>query len=175
MNRQDGARNLLILTQVLLLSGFAGSAIYWSASGGTAFLATQEDYGGAISAAVGADARDVAVARADQQWNRVNRAARLVETHAHLLFLCILLILFAILGAGHSGAFETHGRLAWLATGGVLMYPAGLVAQALGLLLFGQVLSAAGAVLIVLFTGSIAAILLRTRPAARPPGGDRSA
>jgi hypothetical protein len=173
MNRHDGTRNLLILALALLLSGFIGSAIYWSASGGAAFLATQEEYRDAISAAAGADGNR-AIARADEQWNRVNRAARLVETHAHLLFLCILLVLFAILLAGTSAADGKDTRLAWLATVGILSYPCGLVAQAGGLLVFGQILSATGAVLILLFAGCIAASLLWTRPAAEAPGADRS-
>ena len=172
MKNYGGPRKLLILSVALLIAGFMGSAIYWSASRDAAFLATQENYENAILAAAARE--DSAVPRADAQWNRVNQAARLVEAHGHLLFLCIFLILFAILLADSTGAGKASRHMVKLATGGVLIYPTGLVAQGAGFIEFGQVLSAVGAVLILLFTGRIVAGLFKSRPVTQPPGNDQT-
>lgn len=171
MNRPHGFRILLVLALVLLLGGFAGSAVYWSASGGRAVLAVQEGYGEVIAAAAGRDSA-AALSAAAEHWNRVDRATRLAEAHAHLLFLCILLILFAMLLAGTSRADQRRRGLAWLGAGGVLIYPAGLIVQAAGFVTAGQVLAAAGAVLILLFAGRIVAALFRPQTELQPPGRD---
>lgn len=171
MNRLKGSRLLLTLALALLLTGFAGSIVYWSAQGNAAFLATQENYGAAIAAA--ATNKDAAQAAADVQWRRVQQVARAVEAHGHLLFLCVLLVLFSVLLAGTSVTKRRRGLLAWSAVAGVLMYPAGLIVQATGLVLVGQALAAAGSVLLLLAVSGIVTGLLRPQDTGPPPGGGR--
>lgn len=166
MNPYAASRRLLIFALVLLLAGFAASAAYWTIDSG-AYLAIQEGYGDALSVAATADAEEAGV-RAEAQWNRVNRSARLVETHAHLLFLSILLMLFALLLADPAVGGRGADFTVALAIGGVLIYPTGLLVQTAGLVLPGQALSAAGALLILAFVARIVAALLRRQVV---PGG----
>jgi hypothetical protein len=169
MNGREGNRRLMLVALVLLLVGFASSVVYWSVSEGPPYLALQEDYRGAIAAAAGSD-RDAALVLADEHGKDVQRAARLIETHAHALFLSVFLIVFAMLMAAKPG--PGNRRLGWLAIGGVLTYPVGLAVQAVGLLVLGQALSAAGAVLVLLFAGSVVIDLFRRSPPDRPAGSD---
>lgn len=171
MNRHNTSRGLLILALALLLLGLTASAIYWTVSGAEAVLVTQEDYGEVIAAAAGG-AGEAAFAAATDHWNQVNRTTRRAETHAHVLFFCILLILFSVLSADASCAGQRSGRLAWLAAGGVLIYPSGLLVQAAGFLALGQILSGAGAVLILLFTGRVVVGLFRPQKEPQPSGTD---
>lgn len=173
MTIEKGSRNLLILALVLLIAGFASST-FWSASHEAPFLATLEDYGGAIVAAAGNDA-GAASSLTELQWNKTGRAARLVEAHGHLLFLCIFLILFAMLLAGQPRPGPGSLHIDWLAVSGVLMYPAGLAAQASDYLIAGQVLSATGALLILTFAGTVVVRLYhRPRIVAQSPGVGQS-
>jgi hypothetical protein len=168
MNVHSGPRNLVSLALVLLIAGFAGSALYRSLSPEPAFLAVQEDYGAAISAAAVTNGQ-TASSLAELQWDKVNKSARLVEAHGHILFLCIFLMLFAILLNGLQGDGRYIRSNAWLGIGGVLIYPAGLFTQSTGLTLPGQVLSAAGALLIVAFAGIMVARLWRHGISRRSP------
>ncbi len=173
MSVHSGPRNLVTLALVLLITGFAGSALYRSLSPAPTFLALQEDYGAAISAAAVKDG-PAASSLAELQWDKVSKSARLVEAHGHVLFLCIFLILFAILLNGLRADGRYVRGFAWLGIGGVLLYPAGLLTQSTGHTLLGQVFSAAGAVLILTFAGIMVAGLWWPRIAKRLSDRDHS-
>lgn len=172
MNSHKGTRRLLVFTVVVLISGFATSALFWTSGQSPAFLSVQEDYSAAITAAAGAD-KDAASALAGQHWDAVSRAARAVEAHGHILFLCIFLFLFAVLLHGLEVREQTEQRIAWLGISGVLIYPAGLILQASGYILAGQVFSAFGALLILAFAGLIVAGLWDLRVGPQAGGKDR--
>ncbi|MDT8320406.1 MAG: hypothetical protein RQ826_07750 [Xanthomonadales bacterium] len=172
MSSHKGTRRLLVFTVVMLISGFAASALFWTIGPSPAFLSVQENYSAAITAAAGAE-KGAASAVAGQQWDAVSRAARAVEAHGHLLFLCIFLLLFTVLLHGLEVREQTEQRVAWLGISGVLIYPAGLILQASGYILAGQVFSAFGALLILAFAGLIVAGLWGPRTGPQPDGNDR--
>lgn len=159
MNAQRPAKNLLIVALVLLIAGFAASAAYWSLSERPAYITEQESYGEAIAEGKRGEANRADSTEAtelmNEQWERVTTSARLVEAHGHFLFLCVLLLLFSTLMAGCSSLGQTGRYATWLAVGGILIYPAGLIVQATGALLIGQIMAAGGALMIIAFAAIV--------------------
>lgn len=154
MSTQGTSRGLLILALALLITGFAASGIYWSTTDKPAFLSEQENYGDVIAGANRLESGD-ALALMNAQWETVNESARLVEAHGHFLFLCILILLFSILMTGTMLLPRSGQYLIWLAAGGVVIYPAGLMIQGIGHVYPGQILAAGGALMVLVFTGIV--------------------
>ena len=148
-----------MVSTLLLLVGFALSALYWTLVEAPAFLAKQENYSVAIAAASdtaqGTTVQPSPEASANDHWIQVQRAARVVEAHGHFLFICILLVLFAPLIPGTRTSAGPVRLLPGLAGSGIIIYPTGLILQGKGYILAGQILAAGGALMIIAFAGSI--------------------